>query len=89
MPECTPLICPCIQWKKQKQYQQDISNFYPPSNKQLIRKMQALENNLVNSMDLLLNGAYDFEQEYARSIVNIAFNVSFSKPCIIYMHFFG
>jgi hypothetical protein len=49
--------------------------------------MQTLKNNIINSMNLLLKCAYGFEQQYARSIVKIAFKVSktklFSNACII------
>jgi hypothetical protein len=63
---------------------------------QLSRTMQTLKNNLVNSMNLLLKCACGFEQQYARSIVKMAFKVSsasadspgrknklFSNACII------
>jgi hypothetical protein len=61
--------------------------------RKLSRIMQTLKNNLLNSMDLLLNCAYDFAQQYARSIVKIAFNVSktklFSNACIFQIIFLG
>jgi hypothetical protein len=41
--------------------------------------MQTLKNNLVNSINLLLNHAYGFEQTYARSIIEIALKVSKTK----------
>jgi hypothetical protein len=38
--------------------------------------MQTLENNFVNSMNLLLIQAYGFEQKHERSLIEIAFKVS-------------